>query len=350
MNAPINEVVVWNSDDYDQIIDVRSPEEFRIDHVPMAVNMPVLSNIERAAIGTIYVQKSRFLARKKGAIFVSKNIAHHLENELSEMDSNFRPLIYCWRGGQRSRAFAQICSEIGWQTHILKGGYKSYRRAVVKSLEHIADKFKFVVVGGQTGSGKTDILVKLEEMGAQVVDLEGLAKHRGSLLGGFPGQSQPSQKYFESQLVEKLSEFNSKHPVFIEAESSRIGELLIPNNIWKRMSLAPLVMINVPLDARSDYLVSSYKNLIFLTKNLTGLIKGMKSRYGNDRTICWQNLLNDKNWLGLAKNLLEFHYDPAYERSMKRHDRVILKDIIQLNCSTESIIDSVNQIKNLKIP
>ena len=221
---------------------------------------------------------------------------------------------------------------------------------VVKSLEHIADKFKFVVVGGQTGSGKTDILVKLEEMGAQVVDLEGLAKHRGSLLGGFPGQSQPSQKYFESQLVEKLSEFNSKHPVFIEAESSRIGELLIPNNIWKRMSLAPLVMINVPLDARSDYLVSSYKNLIFLTKNLKGLIKGMKSRYGNDRMICWQNLLNDKNWLGLAKNLLEFHYDPAYERSMKRHDRVILKDIIQLNCSTESIIDSVNQIKNLKIP
>ena len=128
MNAPINEVAVWNSDDYDQIIDVRSPEEFRIDHVPMAVNMPVLSNIERAEIGTIYVQKSRFLARKKGAIFVSKNIAHHLENELSEIDSNFRPLIYCWRGGQRSRAFAQICSEIGWQTHILKGGYKSYRR------------------------------------------------------------------------------------------------------------------------------------------------------------------------------------------------------------------------------
>jgi tRNA 2-selenouridine synthase len=350
MNAPIDEVAVWNLDEYDQIIDVRSPGEFRIDHIPMAINMPVLSNAERAEIGTIYVQKSRFLARKKGAIFVARNIAHHLENKLSEMGSDFRPLIYCWRGGQRSQAFAQICSEIGWHTHILKGGYKSYRRGVVKTLEHIADKFKFVVIGGQTGSGKTDILIKLEETGAQVVDLEGLAKHRGSLLGAFPDQSQPSQKYFESQIVEKLSTLNFQHPVFIEAESSRIGKLLIPNNIWKGMSLAPLVMINVSLDARSEYLVSSYKNLIFQTENLTGLIHGMKSRYGNDRMICWQNLLNDKNWLGLAKNLLEFHYDPAYERSMKRHDRAILKEIMQLNCSSESITESVNKIKSLNLP
>ncbi|MAV86859.1 MAG: tRNA 2-selenouridine(34) synthase MnmH [Rhodospirillaceae bacterium] len=349
MNAPINEVVAWNSDEYDQIIDVRSPDEFRIDHIPTAINMPVLSNIERAEIGTIYVQKSRFLARKRGAIYVAKNIAHHLEAKLSEMGSDFRPLIYCWRGGQRSRAFAQICSEIGWHSHLLKGGYKSYRRGIVKTLEHIADKFKFIVIGGYTGSGKTDILVKLEEIGAQVVNLEGLAKHRGSLLGALPDQSQPSQKYFESQLVKKLSLFDKRHPIFIEAESSRIGKLLIPNNIWKHMSLAPLVMINVSRDARSEYLFSSYKNLISQTKYLACLIHGMKTRYGNERIVYWQNLLDDKNWLGLAKSLLKDHYDPAYQRSMKRHDRLILKEITQLNCSIESIANSVKQIKNLDI-
>ena len=183
MGAPIIETSEWNPSDYDMVIDVRSPSEFLDDHIPGAVNMPVLSDIERADVGTIYKQQSSFIARKTGAALVARNIAEHLENKLHEVGSGFIPLIHCWRGGQRSRALAQICSEIGWKSYILKGGYKSYRRAVLSGIDEIAVNLTFIVISGRTGSGKTDILKELKHEGAQVLDLEGLAVHRGSLLG-----------------------------------------------------------------------------------------------------------------------------------------------------------------------
>lgn len=205
---------------FDLVIDVRTPGEFAVDHVPGAVNLPVLYDAERAEVGTIYVQESRFKARRVGAAHVARNVAHHLETALADKPGAFRPLLYCWRGGMRSAAMAQILSQVGWRTGVLAGGYRTYRREVTARLYDSAPGIRAVVLDGPTGCGKTEILHRLAARGVQVLDLEALAEHRGSLLGALPGRTQPSQKMFESRLLAALEAMDPGRPVVIEAEAS----------------------------------------------------------------------------------------------------------------------------------
>ena len=344
MSAPITEVTSWDATEYDMIIDVRSPIEFADDHIPGAVNMPVLSDEERVIIGTLYKQESPFIARKKGAALVARNIADHLDARLSDKSSDFSPLIHCWRGGQRSHAFARICSEVGWRSYVLTGGYKQYRRDVMAGLETVPQTLSFIVVAGRTGSRKTDILNALEAKGAQVLDLEGLANHRGSLLGHIKDSPQPSQRMFESLLNSKLQSFDSSAPVYVESESSRVGNVQLAPELWKRIVAAPQISISAPRQDRAAYLLSGYKHLTEDTSDLDALVAGMTHRYGRECTDIWQALMDAKDWQQLAVELLEAHYDPAYDKSMDRHDRFVHGAIEMPDCSDGSLNETVSQI------
>ncbi|MBS0312362.1 MAG: tRNA 2-selenouridine(34) synthase MnmH, partial [Proteobacteria bacterium] len=210
---------------YTDIIDVRSPGEFSEDHIPGAVNLPVLDDAERERVGTLYKQISSFEAKKVGAALVSRNIAKHLDAWFIDKPKSYRPLVYCWRGGSRSGSLTHVLQKIGFGAVQLEGGYKAYRRHVVAELDRLPALLTYRVVCGPTGSGKSRLLQALADAGAQVLDLEALAAHRGSLLGALPDQPQPSQKSFESAIWFALSRFDSAHPVFVESESKKIGAL-----------------------------------------------------------------------------------------------------------------------------
>ncbi|HZZ13777.1 MAG TPA: tRNA 2-selenouridine(34) synthase MnmH, partial [Paraburkholderia sp.] len=214
--------------DFDEIIDVRTPLEFAEDHIPGALNAPVLSNEERVLVGTMYKQVSPFEATRVGAALVARNIAQHLETTFADRPRAWRPMIYCWRGGKRSGSVTTLFNMIGWQARQLDGGYKSYRRATLDTLGVLPRAFQYIVLVGPTGSGKTRLLSALNEAGAQTLDLEALAAHRGSLLGAWTGVAQPSQKRFDTLLVSALRGFDAARPVFVEAESRRIGSVALP--------------------------------------------------------------------------------------------------------------------------
>ncbi len=322
MGAPIHRTADWQSATYDMIIDVRSPAEFAEDHIVGAVNMPSLNNAERAEIGTIYKQQSAFEARKIGGYMAAKNISDHIRAFLLEKPPEFTPLIHCWRGGQRSRAFAQICSEIGWTCYILEGGYKYYRTQILDNLNILPEQFKYRIIAGRTGSAKTKLLQALAQKGEQILDLEALANHKGSLLGRMTGD-QPSQKMFESRLINQLSSFDKDRPVFVESESSRIGDLHIPKLLWREMIQSPVIMIEIDRDIRAAYLVDEYPHLLSDQTDLNRLIDGMIYRHGHAETQKWRALMAQNDWLSLSHCLLEQHYDPAYDQSVTRHERPV---------------------------
>ena len=298
---------------FDAVIDVRSPSEFENDHIPGAINLPVLSDEERAHVGTIYVQDCAFKARKIGAALVAKNAAYHLENSLAEMDGAWRPLIYCWRGGQRSGSFASILKQIGWRAETLAGGYQAYRRQVVRLLYENEFPFHIILLDGNTGSAKTDLLAKLPEFGVPVLDLEGFANHRGSVLGGQGGQ--PSQKAFESRIVDGLCGLSPDATLVVEAESSKIGDINLPSSLWNAMQSAPRIKVTATLDERAAYLVRAYSELIANPDELASRLEQLRKLRGHERVDHWQSLIVEKEFVALAKELIEFHYDPAYSKS-----------------------------------
>src|SRR5437764_1040605 len=241
--------------DFDAIIDARTPSEYALDHIPGAVSAPVLDDAERAEVGTLYKRVSPFEAKKLGAALVAKNVARHIDTLFGRKDKSWRPLVYCWRGGKRSGAMAHILREVGWPAETLPGGYRAYRRWVVAELATVPAALEFTVVHGPTGSGKSRFLGALAGAGAQVLDLERLAAHRGSVLGGMPGEAQPSQQWFESQLLADLESFDRARTVFVEGESKKIGELQVPEALMARMRASPCVVLEPPLDARVTLLL-----------------------------------------------------------------------------------------------
>ena len=344
MNAPIHKTQDWTDPRYDMVIDVRSPAEFADDHIPGAVNLPVMSNEERAEVGKLYKRHSAFIARKRGATIAARNIAHHIETILADKPSGFTPLIHCWRGGQRSRGFGHICSEIGWTCFLLEGGYKYYRRAVLEGVERAAETLTFIIISGRTGNAKTALLAELEARGAQILDLEGAAHHKGSLLGALPDIPQPSQRQFESFLYDQLTPLSPDKPVFVESESSRIGEVQIPRHLWKKMRTARQITIDTPRAARATFLIKEYQNLMQDRTALTKLIGGMGMRLGANRMEHWQRLLDMEEWQALAMDILEAHYDPAYDRSVGKHARDNIVTITQEDCSTMNLGKTATEI------
>lgn len=330
----------------DLLIDARSPSEYAEDHIPGAINLPVLSDSERAEVGTLYVA-SRFEARRLGAGLVARNIARHLETALADRPENFRPLVYCWRGGQRSHAFATVLSQVGWRTSLLQGGYRTYRRRVQDRLYGDGAGPRLLLIDGNTGAGKTAVLRLLQARGLQVLDLEGLAVHRGSLLGGYADRPQPSQKRFESLLLEALEGFDPARPVIAEAESSRIGELMVPPLLWRAMQAAPRIELEATPEARADFLVSAYSDLVSDLDGLERLVARLPTHPSQKRLEHWREMISEGDFRGLALALMALHYDPAYARSARRETRAQLGSVSLEPGRQESLEAAASEIERL---
>ncbi len=321
-NPGATEAVDWRSlAQFDMIIDVRSPGEFAEDHIPGAINLPVLDDAERAIVGTTYVQESRFLARRIGAAMVARNVARHLDTALSDKPATFRPLVYCWRGGQRSNSMALILAQVGWRTMVLKGGYKTWRRAVQRRLYDEDIGLRLVLLDGGTGSAKTDILARAAARGAQVLDLEAIALHRGSLFGALAGQPQPSQKWFETSLHDQLARLDPARPVLVEAESSKIGNRTLPPALWRAMLRAPRIELAAPIDARVTYLLSAYPEVVADRALLETVLTKLEVYPGRKQLESWRLLADAGQFHDLVREVVERHYDPSYARSSKRDMR-----------------------------
>jgi tRNA 2-selenouridine synthase len=305
--------------EFDQGIDVRTPAEFAEDHLPGALNLPVLSNEERVQVGTLYKQVSPFQAKKLGAALVSRNIAGHLESTLIDRPRTWRPLVYCWRGGQRSASMTHILREIGWDARQLAGGYRAYRRAVVADLETLPGRLNLRVVCGLTGSGKSRLLGLLAQQGAQVLDLEHLAAHRGSVLGNLPDEPQPSQKMFESCLWEALRRLDPARPVFVESESKRIGQLHVPQALIDRMWSSGCVQMEVDRAIRVQLLKEEYAHFLRDPAALGRQLDCLVQLHGRETIARWKSLAESGDWDTLVDELLVRHYDPAYTRSIVSH-------------------------------
>ncbi len=298
----------------DAVIDVRSPSEYAEDHLPGSINLPVLSDEERAHVGTIYTQQSPFLARKIGAALVARNTARHLEGPLADISGAWQPLVYCWRGGQRSNAFATILDQVGWRVHLMTGGYRSYRRMVTAALYDTPLPHRIQLIEGGTGTGKTALLHHLRAAGAQILDLEGLAGHRGSLFGALDAP-QPSQKAFESQLAAALQALDPTRLTWVESESSRIGARIIPPSLWSAMGPAPRLEVSAPLSERATFLTSAYHDLVKDPDRMLRTLEHLRPFHAATTIVRWQALAVSRKWDTLAGELMEQHYDPRYAKS-----------------------------------
>ena len=301
---------------FDTIIDVRSPAEYAEDHVPGAISAPVLDDAERAEVGTLYKQVSPFDAKKAGAALVAKNVSRHIEELFKGKDKAWHPLVYCWRGGKRSGAMAHILREIGWNAETLEGGYKAYRRFVVSQLQSLPAGLDFVVVHGPTGSGKSKLLGALKRAGAQVLDLEELAAHRGSVLGNLPDRAQPSQRMFESLLLQEMQALDASRPVFVEGESKKIGELQVPDALMERMRASQCIVLETSLETRVELLLDEYQHFLAERSALDKQLDCLVALHGRERIAEWKSVTD---WRELVRRLLTEHYDPAYRRSSARN-------------------------------
>lgn len=304
--------------DFDEIVDVRTPAEFAEDHIPGAINCPVLSNEERITVGTLYKQVSPFEARKVGAALVAKNIAHHLQTRFAHHPKSWKPLIYCWRGGQRSGAMSIVLAQVGWAAHKLEGGYKTYRHWVLQQLAALPPQFRYRVICGPTGSGKSRLLAALAAQGAQVLDLETLAQHRGSVLGGLAAP-QPNQKWLDTLLVQHLRRFDAARPVFVEAESNKIGRLTLPASLMQTMHHSDCIVLDTALTARVRLLLEDYRHFLQTPQTLVEKLQVLLPFHGHARLAQWKAWIDAGAFAQLVEDLLVRHYDPTYRRALASH-------------------------------
>ena len=304
---------------YDEIIDVRSPAEFAEDHIPGAINCPVLDNEQRIQVGTIYKRVSPFEAKKIGAALVSENIAKHLKERFLDRPKSWRPLIYCWRGGDRSGSMTTIFKAIGWHAGQLDGGYKAWRSHVIAQLDTLPQHYRFTVICGATGNAKTRILQAIGELGEQVLDLENLANHKGSVLGVLPDSPQPAQKGFETALMLALAALDPARPVYVEAESRKIGNLHVPEALIARIRSGECIAVEATLDARVAFLLKDYDYFLTRPEFLGARLDVLRSLQSRETMTRWQQLIADADWPTLVRELLELHYDPLYRRSQEHN-------------------------------
>jgi tRNA 2-selenouridine synthase len=314
---PIEDVLA-RLDQFDTIIDARSPSEYALDHLPNAINCPVLDDEQRITVGTMYKQVGSFEAKKVGAAMVSKNIGYHIETLWLDKPKGWKPLVYCWRGGNRSGSMATVLAKIGWPVVQLDGGYKAFRAAINTDLEKTPE-LDFRVICGTTGSGKTRLLDTLEAIGAQVLDLEQLAAHRGSVLGNIPCQPQPSQKAFETSIWDRLRRFDPSLPVFVESESRKVGSLRVPGALMERMRASPCIAMNVAREDRVKLLIEDYQHFACNAPALNSQLEFLVQLHGRERIDRWQSMATAGEMASLVDELLVEHYDPAYLKSIHRN-------------------------------
>ena len=307
--------------EFDAVIDARSEAEYAEDHLPGAVNWPSLDNAQRHEVGTLYKQVSPFDARKRGAALVAANIARHIEREVMDKPRGWKPLVYCWRGGQRSGSLSLVLGQIGFTVHIVEGGYKAFRAAVLAELPALAHRLQYRVVCGPTGSGKTRLLQALEAAGAQVLDLEALASHRSSVLGLIPGQPQPTQKRFDTLVWQKLRGFDPALPVYVESESKKVGNVTVPEALIAAMRASACLRLDLPDDERVRLLLEDYdffsRDPDFFCQRLDALVQ----LRGREQVQAWQQQVRSGDIETVVRELLLKHYDPGYASSTARNFR-----------------------------
>ncbi|MFD1711357.1 tRNA 2-selenouridine(34) synthase MnmH [Ottowia sp. GY511] len=304
---------------FSAVIDARSESEWAHDRLPGALNWPSLHDDERVRVGTLYKQVSPFEAQKVGAALVARNIASHIEREVLDKPKNWQPLLYCWRGGKRSGSLALILGQIGFKVHLIEGGYKAFRRAMLADLPVQVARLRYRVVCGPTGSGKTRLLHALRDAGAQVLDLEGLASHRASVLGLIPGQPQPSQKRFEMLVWETLRAFDPARPVYVEAESKKVGNVTLSDALIDAMRASPCLRVDLSEDERVALLLEDYPFFVqdpdFFCQRLDTLV-ALRGRAVVDE---WKALVRSGQTEAVVRDLLARHYDPGYATSTRRN-------------------------------
>jgi len=305
--------------DFDTIIDARTEDEHALDHVPGAVNWPTLDNQQRIDIGTMYKQVNPFEAKKRGAALSARNIAAHIEREVIDKPRGWRPLVYCWRGGNRSGALATILGAIGFQVTLIEGGYKAWRAALVDDLPALAARLHYRVVCGPTGSGKTRLLQSLAAEGAQVLDLEALACHRSSVLGHLPGQPQPSQKRFDSLIWAALRAFDPARPVYVESESKKVGNLRVPDALMDAMRASPCIDLQLADAERVALLLEDYDFFVQDPALFIHRLHALTELRGGEVVKGWEAQVRAGELAAVVLDLLVRHYDPMYTASIQRN-------------------------------
>lgn len=340
---------VTDRHDFDTIIDARSPSEFALDHIPGAVNCPVLDDEERRIVGTIYKQTGAFEARRVGGAMVAANLARHLREQWADKPANWRPMVYCWRGGLRSGSMVNWMRLVGWDARQLASGYKAFRHHVLEIIETVVPRLQLQVICGATGSAKTRVLEALAARGEQVLDLEHFASHKGSLLGGLPGVAQPSQKGFETLIATALESLDLSRPLYVEGESARIGRVALPVPLVTRMRAAHCIEVEATPEARLDYLLRDYAYLADDRGGLAETLGRLKEMQGKETVQRWQAWAEAGDLPPLFAELMALHYDPHYGRSQARHfaawpqrDRVAAPDLTP--AGIEAVAEAIRQL------
>lgn len=309
---------MYDFNSFDLIIDARSPREYEEDHIPGAINLPVVDNDEYAEVGTLH-RTDPLAAYQLGACYSLRNIARHIEAHISKLPARSKILVYCFRGGKRSRVWFDVLDTIGYKVEKLKGGWKTYRGWVNEQLATMPCNFRYIVVSGATGSGKTRLLTALDREGAQVLDLEGLATHRGSIIGAVPGKPQPTQKMFDSLLRLRLSEFDPSRPVWVESESKKIGQVQVPEALLTTMRKGPVITVSASMAQRVQLLREDYRHFEEDPESLIERLIHLRPLVGGPEFDEWKVLAERRQVPELFERLMRNHYDPSYLRSIRRN-------------------------------
>lgn len=313
------EQALRNLDQFDLIIDARSPSEYGLDHLPGAYNWPTLNDEERQTVGTLYKQVGAFEAKKLGAGMAASNIGRHIATRVQELPKNWKPLLYCWRGGKRSGSLALVLDQIGFQVNLLDGGYKAFRAALVQDIESLAQPLDFRVICGTTGCGKTRLLHAIAKQGGQVLDLEALARHRSSVLGLMPGETQPTQKAFDTAVWNALRQLDPTRPVYVESESKKVGNVAVPIALMERIRVSACLNIDLPLPNRIALLLEDYHHFVQDTEFFSQRLEALVQLRGRKQIDDWQAAIAAGDLATVVSQLLSLHYDPIYLASIERN-------------------------------
>jgi tRNA 2-selenouridine synthase len=320
---------------------VVDPLEYAADHPPR-VGFPqeTTNRIENIPSPPCFCLQQQ--ARIEGASYISEHISYYLRSHFSQKPKTYRPLIYCWRGGNRSRSLALVLATIGWSVTTVVGGYKAYRRHVLHELNTRPLKHKFIVLRGKTGTGKTRLLKKMGERPStfQVLDLEYFANHKGSVLGR-QTSPQPGQRMFESSILDKLMSFSEDRPVWVEGESNKIGELYVPPVLYKQIASSPYnIELCLPLHERINLILDDYKELLQNPEDVKIRLQSLKQRVGSGIIQHWLQLIAESQWQELVASLFKEHYDPKTLHYWKSHE---ISFVEQLNLNTLND-DEINKL------
>ncbi len=320
------------------VVDVRSEGEFAEGHIRSAINIPILNNSERVAVGTDYKQKGQAEAIRTGFRLVGPRLLDIIDQAKAVTEKN-EMIVHCWRGGMRSGNFCQFVGMAGVKTHQLKGGYKAYRQEALQSFK---TPFKFVVLAGSTGSGKTEVLQTLAANGEQVIDLEQLASHKGSVFGGLMQKPQPTTEQFQNDLFEKILTLDPGKRVWIEDESVAVGKIFLPLDFWQTMGRSPVVALSVDKDIRIKRLVNEYgaadKNEFL--EAMTGITKKLG---GQHFKAAKEKLL--ENDMAAVMDILLTYYDKAYRNGLEKKKNRIAANVVWNGTDKNKLVNELSSFQ-----